>query len=86
MIPKAIREMFDIQAEDTMIFRVEKDEIVIRKEDGAEIIKKLLSLFPDKLPEPENIDWDELHYSQFEDDLKKYKEYELRDDDAISRC
>ena len=71
VIPKAIREMFQIHAEEIMIFRVEKDEILIRKEDGAEILKKLFSLFPDKLTEPEDVDWKEMKDSMYEERMKR---------------
>lgn len=80
MIPKAIREMFNIHEKQTMVFRVENDEIIIRKEDGAEVLNRLLSRLPDKLPVPEDIDWDEEAYSELEEEMKLYKNHKLRDD------
>jgi len=66
VIPKPIREMFQIHAGENMFFRVENNEIVIRKEEGIKILNRMLNRFKEKMPEPRTINWKELYYSQFE--------------------
>jgi len=65
VIPKPIRDMFQIHPDEKVSFRVENNEILIRKENGEEILQRILTLFEKKKPLPKNIDWDELYYSQF---------------------
>ncbi|MDP7494590.1 MAG: AbrB/MazE/SpoVT family DNA-binding domain-containing protein [Candidatus Undinarchaeales archaeon] len=66
VIPKPIRDMFQIHSGERMSFRVENNEILMRKEDGAKILRRIFNRFEDKEPEPSKIDWDELYYSQFD--------------------
>lgn len=66
VIPKPIRDMFRIHAGERMSFRVEDNEIVMRKEEGAKVLGRLFSRFEEKLDEPGKIDWDALYYSQFD--------------------
>ena len=68
VIPRPIREMFQIHAGESMYFRVENNEIMIRKEEGEKILNRLLSIFEEKMPEPEKMEWKGLYYSQFEED------------------
>ena len=71
VIPKPIRDILHINAGDTMCLRVETDEILVRKESDSDILDKMFSLF-EKLPVPENLDWKELYYSQFEEKYQKW--------------
>ena len=66
VIPKPIREMFQIHSGENMFFRVENNEIIIRKEEGIKILNRMLDRFEEKKPEPKDINWKELYYSQFE--------------------
>ena len=66
VIPKPIRDMFQIHAGEDMYFRVENSEILIRKEEGAKVLNRMVNRFQDKMPEPRKINWKELYYSQFE--------------------
>ncbi len=66
VIPKPIRDMFNIHPEDRVSFRVENNEIIVQKEDGKKVLERMLSRFKKKMPEPEKIDWDELYYSMYE--------------------
>ena len=66
VIPKPIREMFHIKAGESIFFRVENDEILIRKEKGLKILKRMLNRIKNKGEEPKKIDWKSLYYSQFD--------------------
>ena len=70
VIPKAIREECNIHANDTVSFHVKNDHIEVRLEEDVDILERLFSRFPEKLPEPESSDLDELAYSQIEERLK----------------
>ena len=66
VIPKPIREMFKIHAGEDMLFRVENNDILIRKEEGIKILNRLINRFQEKIVEPKKINWKKLYYSQFE--------------------
>ncbi|MCK4614906.1 MAG: AbrB/MazE/SpoVT family DNA-binding domain-containing protein [Thermoplasmata archaeon] len=66
VIPKPIRDMFHIHPDEKVSFRVENDEIKIRKEGGNKALERMLTRFDKKLPEPGEIDWGQLYYSQYE--------------------
>ena len=57
--------MFQIHAGEVMFFRVENNEILIKKEEGIKILNRMVNMFQEKMPEPQKIKWKELYYSQF---------------------
>jgi AbrB family looped-hinge helix DNA binding protein len=63
VIPKAIREAFDLKPGTTVTFRVEDDGIVIRNAENA--LEEFLGAV-DKQPEPDGVDWDDRHAEQFD--------------------
>ncbi|MDP6155095.1 MAG: AbrB/MazE/SpoVT family DNA-binding domain-containing protein [Candidatus Thermoplasmatota archaeon] len=67
VIPKPIRELFQIHAGEDVFFRVSNGDILVRKGPGMKILNRLLDRIEKKTPEPKEIDWDMEYYSQFED-------------------
>ncbi len=65
VIPKPIRDLFHIHPGEGVMFRVSNDEILIRKENGEDVLKRMLNRIKEKEPEPEKIDWNKEYYSQF---------------------
>lgn len=66
VIPKPIREMLHIKPGENMFFRVEKKDILIRKQEGKKLLNDMLNRIENKKKEPKNIDWKEKYYSQFD--------------------
>ena len=66
VIPKPIREMFNLDSGGTVSFRVEDDKIIIEAKEGDEILEEFLSEI-EKKEEPKEIEWDREYYSQFGD-------------------
>ena len=66
VIPKAIREMFHIRPGENMFFRVEKNDIQIRKEEGEKTLENMLNRIKKKKTEPKHINWENMYYSQFD--------------------
>ena len=61
VIPKPIRDAFNLQPGTSVNFSVEDDRVVVTTPEGV------LDAFVDaveKQPEPESIDWDERYYTQ----------------------
>ena len=65
VIPKPIRESFGFEPGENVYFYVHKDEVVLEKKSGEQILDEFINQFK-KRKLPEKIDWDELYYSQFE--------------------
>ena len=65
VIPKPIRDQFGISPMSELVFSVDGDKILIEKMSGEEWFKKFTSGVK-RVKLPKNIDWDEIHYSQFE--------------------
>ncbi len=65
VIPKPIRDMFQIHPEDHVTFTVRDNMITLCKEDGKIILDRILTRFEKDEVDIESIDWDELHYSQY---------------------
>ena len=66
VIPKPIRDMFNINPADEVYFRVEDDKIIIESKDPEKIFEEYISEIKKK-EEPEKIDWDSEYYSQIGD-------------------
>jgi AbrB family looped-hinge helix DNA binding protein len=64
VIPKPIRDMFKIEPDDEMSFKVDDGRIIIEPTDPKGILEDYLSEIPRK-KEPKEIDWDEEYGSQF---------------------
>ena len=67
VIPKPIRDMFQIRAGEYVFFRVSKDDILIRKGAGIEKLEHTVNHIEDKEPEPEDMDWNVECYYEFEE-------------------
>lgn len=64
VIPKPIRENYNIKPGQKVSFKIEDNKIIIQK--NKETLNNYLNRIPKK-KEPENIDWDKEYYSQFGD-------------------
>jgi len=64
VIPKPIRDMFKIEPEDEVSFKVDDGKIIIEPTDPKDILEEYVSEVPKK-KEPKWIDWDEEYGSQF---------------------
>ncbi len=64
VIPKPIRDMFNIHPANEVSFRVEDDKIIIESRDPETIFNEYVSEI-EKKEEPKDIDWDSKYYSQF---------------------
>ena len=62
VIPKPIRDAYDLRPGETVRFGIENGRIVIRGNDDA--LEAFLSA-SDQQPEPETIDWDEQYAERF---------------------
>jgi AbrB family looped-hinge helix DNA binding protein len=62
VIPKPIREAYDLQPGSNVTFGVEDDAIVIRS--GTNALEEFATAIP-KREAPEEIDWDERYSEQF---------------------
>ena len=67
VIPKPIRDLYQMRAGEEVFFGISGGEITVRKENGREVLERMLNRVPDKQKEPKYIDWDEEYYSQFEE-------------------
>ena len=66
VIPKPIRDMFQIKPGEEMLFSIRDDEILIQKKEGKELLKRMRERFKKKQDEPEAIDWKGIYESQHE--------------------
>ena len=64
VIPKPIRDAYDLRPGMHVTFSVDGDRIII--EGSTEVVEEYLEAIP-KQPEPETVDWDERHYARLED-------------------
>ena len=67
VIPKPIRELLQIRSGEEVFFRLEGDDILVRKAEGMQALEDLLNCVAKKRKEPRKVDWDEMYYSQFSD-------------------
>lgn len=63
VIPKPIRETYDLKPGATVRFGIEDDRIVIKSVEG--VLTDYLTDVP-KREEPTGVDWDERYYTQME--------------------
>ncbi len=64
VVPKPIRDSFGLKPGGVVYFYAKGDEIRLGNGD-KEVLEKFFSF--KKMKQPENIDWDEVFYSQFEE-------------------
>lgn len=65
VIPKPIREMFDLRPGASVYFSVEDDAILVRT--GSNALEEYLATGA-SLEEPESIDWDAAYYARYTDE------------------
>ncbi len=66
VIPKPIRQRFNIKPNTNLIFDIEDEKIILKKKDNMEIFESFITAVKDKKKLPKNVDWDKEFYSQFE--------------------
>ena len=67
VIPKPIREQFNIQSDTELIFDVEDEKIILKKKKSSlDIFADFVNAVKKKKKFPEHMDWDKEYYSQFE--------------------
>ena len=65
VIPKPLRDQFNLSKETELVFEVEGDKIAIsRAKTDLALLEEIFNAFP-KRKLPKNIDWRELYYSQY---------------------
>jgi len=67
VIPKPIREILGFEPGEHVYFYIRKDEVILEKKSGKEILNEFINEIEKKKP-PRKIDWDKVYYSQFEKD------------------
>ena len=66
VIPKPIRDQFNIQPDMNLVFDVEDEKIVLKKQQsGLQVFEEFITAVKNKKTPPKKIDWDEEYYSQF---------------------
>ena len=63
VIPKPIREAYNLRPGMHVRFSVDGDRIVIH--GAADVLDEYLDAIP-KQPEPESVDWDERHFARID--------------------
>ena len=67
VIPKPIREQFNLQPETELIFDFDDENIIIRKKRSSlDVFEDFITAVKNKKKFPKNIDLDKEYYSQFE--------------------
>jgi len=67
VIPKPIREMFQIRSGEYVFFRVSKSDILIRKGAVIDEPEPKMNNIENKEPDPEDMDWNVECYYEFEE-------------------
>ena len=67
VIPKPIREQFNILPSTELVFDVEEEKIIIKKKKNSlDIFEIFITAVKKKKKFPEHVDWDKEYYSQFD--------------------
>jgi len=67
VIPKELRDEFQLTPGDEVMFDVGEDTILIYpRPDPQRAVDDLINAVKKKIKLPKKVDWDELYYSQFE--------------------
>lgn len=65
VVPKPIRDSFDLRPGGEVYFYVEDNRILLNKDPGGEVLREFFG-YPKKIRLPPKIDWDKELYSQLE--------------------
>ena len=66
VIPKPIRERFNLKKNTELIFDLEDEKLILKKKENSLIIfEEFVNVFP-KRKFPKSVDWNKEYYSQFE--------------------
>ena len=67
VIPKPIREQFNIRSDTEIVFDIEDEKIILKKKrSGLDIFVDFVNAVKKKKKFPNHTDWDNEYYSQFE--------------------
>ena len=67
VIPKPIRDHFNMNSDTEPIFDVEDEKIILKKKKSSlDVFAEFVNAVKKKKKFPEHMDWDKEHYSQFE--------------------
>ena len=67
VIPKPIRQKFNISPNTEVVFDVDEEKIFLKKrKSDADLIEEFVSAVKNKIKFPKKIDWDEEYYSQYD--------------------
>ena len=67
VIPKPIRQRFNINPSTNLVFDIEDEKIILKKKDTSlEVFEEFINAVKDKKHLPQKIDWDNESYSQFD--------------------
>ena len=67
VIPKYIREQFNIQPNTEVAFDIDEEKIILMKKKGhLDIFEEFINAVKNKKKLQKHIDWDKEHYSQFD--------------------
>ena len=67
VIPKPIRDLFNLQPDTEVLFGVEEEKIVLKKKHEAlAIFDEFVNAVKKKKRFPEKVSWDKEYYSQFD--------------------
>lgn len=70
VIPKPIRDTFGFKSGEDVYFYVEKGEVIVEKKSGEKIFEEFINEIEKRKP-PKKINWDDMYYSQFEENKKR---------------
>jgi AbrB family looped-hinge helix DNA binding protein len=65
VIPKPVRDLFDIVPGSEVVFSIHNDSIIIEKKKSLDAFKEFVSVVKDKVKFPKRVDWDKEYSSQF---------------------
>lgn len=66
VIPKPIRDRFNIHPNTKLVFDVEEEKIILKKQIGLKVFEDFINAVKKKKSFPEKVDWDKEYYSQFD--------------------
>ena len=67
VIPKPIRQRFNIKPNTNLVFDIEDEKIIVKKRTSLNLFEEFINAVKNKKDLPKNTDWDKEHYSQFDD-------------------
>ena len=67
VIPKPIRQRFNIKPNTNLVFDIEDEKIILKKKNSFGVFEDFISAVKNKKSLPKNTNWDKEYYSQFDD-------------------